>query len=206
MIAMGTSCSYAGPDFSEPAYMRGEPIESLYSYAMTKRMLHAGLLALHKQFGLKYLSVVPATLYGPGYHTDGRQRHFIFDLMRKIIRGKELGETVTLWGDGHQRREVILVADFVEAFCQLAPVCNNELVNIASGEDHTIREFAGMICEIIGYPAQKIQYDPQGFVGARSKRLNVDKLHRLLPDFKTTPLEAGLRRTIDWFLKGKAFI
>src|SRR5439155_13507909 len=107
LIGVGSSCSYP-PDrpLSEENYLVGEPIESLYTYAMTKRMMLVGMQALHRQFGLNYLCLVPSTLYGPGYHTDGRQMHFIFDLIRKILRGKRYGEPVVLWGDGHQSRVV----------------------------------------------------------------------------------------------------
>ena len=60
LIAMGSSCSYA-PDMplSEENYLIGLPIDSLFTYAMTKRMLYAGQLALHKQYGLRYLCLVP---------------------------------------------------------------------------------------------------------------------------------------------------
>jgi len=76
LIAMGTSCAYAPElELVEENYLTGLPIDSLFTYAMTKRMLYAGMLALHKQFGLSYLCLVPSTLYGPGYHTDGRQMH-----------------------------------------------------------------------------------------------------------------------------------
>lgn len=66
LISMGTSCAYA-PDLElvEENYLTGIPIDSLFTYAMTKRMLYAGQLALHKQFGLKYLCLVPSTLYVP---------------------------------------------------------------------------------------------------------------------------------------------
>ena len=105
LVIMGTSCVYApGSDLRESNYMLGEPIDSLYTYAMTKKMLYQGARALSQQFGMRYLCAVPSTLYGAGYHTDGRQMHFIFDLIRKIIRGKEYGEPVVLWGDGYQRR------------------------------------------------------------------------------------------------------
>src|SRR6185436_13243299 len=113
-VSMGTSCSY-DPELPlvEENYMKGEPIESLYTYAMTKRMLYQGQRAMNKQYGHTYLTLVPSTLYGPGYHTDGRQMHFIFDLIRKILRGKIYGEKVVLWGDGHQKRELIFIDDFV---------------------------------------------------------------------------------------------
>src|SRR5437867_4080808 len=65
LISIGTSCAYdTNLELAEENYLVGTPIESLYTYAMTKRMLYVGLLALHSQFGLKYLYVVPSTLYG----------------------------------------------------------------------------------------------------------------------------------------------
>ena len=67
---------------------------------ISKRMLYVGLCALHKQYATKYLLLVPSTLYGSGYHLDGRQMHFIFDLLRKITSAKRTGEPVVLWGDG----------------------------------------------------------------------------------------------------------
>jgi GDP-L-fucose synthase len=200
LISIGTSCSYA-PDFelTEENYLRGEPIESLYTYAMTKRMLHVGLLALNKQFGLRYLSLVPSTLYGPGYHTDGRQMHFIFDLIRKIIRGKLSGEPVVLWGDGQQRREIIFVDDFVRIMLQLAEKCENDLINIGAGVEFTIRDFALMICKKVRYDQNAIQFDSTRYVGAKSKCLNIAKLRHLVPGITLTPLEVGLAKTIDWF-------
>src|SRR5262249_35028438 len=70
LICIGSSCSYDPHlPLAEENYLVGTPIDSLFTYAMTKRMLYTGLLALHKQFGLRYLCVVPSTLYGPGYHT-----------------------------------------------------------------------------------------------------------------------------------------
>ena len=55
---------------------------------MTKRMLMIGQQAFSKQFGLKYLTLVPSTLYGPGYEINNKTPHFIFDIIRKIIQEK----------------------------------------------------------------------------------------------------------------------
>ena len=63
LIIMGTSCAYpTNLKLSEENYMLGEPIESLYTYAMTKRMLLQGAKAAHKQYGLRWLCAVPSTL------------------------------------------------------------------------------------------------------------------------------------------------
>lgn len=201
LIAMGTSCSYdPALPLSEDFYLQGEPIESLFTYAMTKRMLLSGLKALSKQYGLQYLYLVPSTLYGPGYHTDGRQMHFIFDLIRKILRGKWYGEQVELWGDGEQKRELVHVRDFVGALLRLNETESNTHINIGSGKEHSIKEFASSICQAVDFPFEKIVFDTSKYVGARSKVLNVEKMHRALPDFSWTELSDGLRETIDWFI------
>lgn len=200
LIAMGTSCSYDPTlPLSEENYMRGEPIDSLFTYAMTKRMLYSGLTSLHKQFGHTYLTLVPSTLYGPYYHTDGRNMHFIFDLIRKILRGKEKGEPVVLWGDGYQKRELVFVPDFVNATLYLSDHVDNDIVNIGTGEEHSIREFAEKICSFVGFDPASIQYDTSRYVGARSKVLDVSKLKHLMPNITFTPLQQGLEDTISWF-------
>jgi GDP-L-fucose synthase len=202
LICIGTSCAYdPSLEMVEENYLVGRPIESLFSYAMTKRMLYVGLFALQKQFGLTYLYLVPSTLYGPGYHTDGRQMHFVFDLIRKIIRGKICGDPVVLWGDGYQQRELVFVDDFVKIMLRLAATTDNEMVNIGSGEYFTIRHFSKLICEKVGYDFKAIEFDTSRYIGARSKCLVAKKLIGLIPDFTVTPLDVGLTKTIDWFWK-----
>jgi GDP-L-fucose synthase len=201
LICMGTSCAYS-PELPlvEENYLSGVPIASLFTYAMTKRMLYTGLLALNKQYGLKYLCAVPSTLYGPGYHTDGRQMHFVFDLIRKIMRSKLYGEPVVLWGDGHQLRELVYIDDFIAILLKLSDCCDNELVNIGAGEEHAIRYFAELIADQVGLDFAKVQFDPAKYVGAKSKCLDIGKLRRIHPDIlPSTPLTEGLARTIRWF-------
>lgn len=207
IITIGTSCSYPpGSDMKEENYLTGTPIESLYTYAMTKRMMQIGLESIHKQFGLKYLTVIPSTLYGPHYHHDGRQMHFIFDLIRKIIRGKEYGEPVVLWGDGHQKRELVYIQDFISILLKLVPVAENEIINIGAGEEYSIRYFANLICNLLDYDFNKIQFDTTKYVGAKSKCLGITKLRKLQPDYQPSSLESGLKATINWFYKDKGYM
>jgi len=201
LIAMGTSCSYdpSLPLF-EDNYLKGIPEQSLFTYAMTKRMLQVGLQALSKQYSIKYQAYVPSTIYGPGYHTDGRQMHFIFDLIRKIIRGKRRNEKVVLWGDGEQRRELIFIEDFIKNLDSLSTVVNSDLVNVGSGNDYSIKQFAEMISVIVGYDHNDIEYDLTKYVGVRNKRLEIAKMKSLLGHkLQNTSVEVGLQKTIDWF-------
>ncbi|MGD9648856.1 MAG: NAD-dependent epimerase/dehydratase family protein [Pirellulales bacterium] len=205
LVAIGTSCAY-DPNLPlvEENFLAGLPIDSLFTYGMTKRMLYVGLRSLAQQYGLKYLFLVPSTLYGPGYHTDGRQLHFIFDLLRKIVRGQMLGEPVVLWGDGYQSRELVLADDFVQAAVELAACTDNEVVNIGAGQEFAIRHFARLICDKVGYDFEQIQFDTSRYVGARSKCLDIARLTSLLPRFRQTPLEIGLRNTVAWFRSERA--
>jgi GDP-L-fucose synthase len=198
LIAIGTSCSYdPNSNLVEEKYLEGFPHESLFTYAMTKRMLLAGLMAIHKQFGLDYLYVIPSTLYGQGYFREGKQMHFIFDLIRKIWAGSKHKEPVILWGHGHQRRELIHVEDFVSILLELVKITKNTSVNVGSGEGYSIREFASMISEIVGYSSTQIEWDLSRYVGAESKVLDIQKLKGLLPQFTFRPLKEGLQGVIE---------
>lgn len=209
LIFMGTSCAYA-PDseLCEANYMAGEPIDSLYTYAMTKRMLYQGARAMEKQYNMKWLCAVPSTLYGPSYHLDGRQMHFIFDLIRKILRGKYLNESVTLWGDGYQRRELVHVQSFVKILIDLAGRLGNKLINIGAGEDYSIRDFVHVICELVDFNSELIEYDTTKYVGAKSKVLAIDEINNSIPDYrsKLISLQDGLNETINWFISEKAYL
>ena len=140
MICMGTSCSYS-PDLSmvEGNYLKGEPEEGLYTYAMTKRMLLTGLQSIGEQYGLKWLYFIPSTLYGPEFELD--DNHFIFDLIRNCYNAKHNEASFVVWGDGTQRRELVYVGDAVKSILNLLNE-ENQIFNIASGEDFSINEFA----------------------------------------------------------------
>jgi GDP-L-fucose synthase len=205
LISIGTSCSYdPALPLREENYLRGDPIDSLYTYAYTKRMLLIGQMALQKQHGLNWLTLVPSTLYGQNYHTDGRQMHFIFDLIRKILRGKLFGEPVILWGDGEQKREVLHVEDFVSATMRLSVERDNELINVGAGSEHSIRHFAHLISAAAGYDFARIQFDRTRYVGAKSKFLETARLHEHLPGWSPIVLEEGLKQTLTWFMDNRS--
>ncbi len=202
MVAIGTSCSYdPSLPLQEEFYLSGKPIDSLFTYAMTKRMLLTGLEALQKQFNLSYLYLIPSTLYGPNYHEDKRQMHFIFDLVRKILKGKFKGEPVTLWGDGNQERELVHVQDFISILLELTPKLSGTCINIGAGVGHSIRHFAQRICEKVDFPFEKIQFDTSRYVGAKSKILNIEKLKELKPDLSFISLDEGISGLVEWFCK-----
>lgn len=194
LIALGTSCAYPPAlEMREEHYLVGEPDPDLYTYAMTKRMLYQGLRALNEQFGMSYRYLVPSTLYGPGF--DAADSHFIFDLVRKIVLGKERGQPVALWGHGYQVRELVHVRDAVRLIGLAIESCPDEIINLASGVGYTIRDYATLICEEVGYDASQIEYDPTRYVGVEEKVLSTAKLRRIA-DFGFTDIRAGLAEVV----------
>jgi len=199
MICMGTSCSYApAMPMREDNYLLGRPESSLYTYAMTKRMLLLGLQAIEHQYGLKWLYFIPSTLYGPGFELD--DNHFIFDFIRNCYNAKYNEEQFVVWGDGEQRRELIYVGDAVDAMIRLR-AHKNQIFNLGSGQDYTINEFAQKVCEIYDYDYKLVRHDMTKYVGVREKKIDTTKVLKHIDekDFLKMPLEEGLGASVEYF-------
>lgn len=198
-IGMGTSCAYPYGDepLVEENYMKGEPELGLYTYAMTKRMLYTGLIALNKQYGMQYRHLIPSTLYGPQFELN--DSHFIFDLIKKIYLGKTRGDPVVLWGTGSQVRELIYVDDAVRLIDRAVQEGTNDILNLGSGQGYTIRQYAEMICEVLGYDPRKIQYDTTKYTGNPKKVFNTSKVQGLFPGVAFTDILTGLKKTIEYY-------
>lgn len=206
LVIIGTSCVYTpDEDHIELNYSNSIPTESLETYAFTKKMLYQGVKAINKQYKSEYLCFVPSTLFGTHYHNDERQSHFIFDLIKKILRGHFNNEEVRLWGDGNQIREIIEVNDFIENMIKVIDKkYKNEIFNIGSNQPKKIRDFAKYICEYIGYDEKRIIYDETKYVGAISKFLNTEKISNSI-DFNVKDNFEDLKRVIDWHIKNKQY-
>ena len=200
MVCMGSSCSY-NPKFlfpEEKDYLLHYPDESLYTYAMTKRMLLAGLRAFEKQDGLKWLYFVPSTIYGPNFENDNR--HFIFDFIRKAEDCKLNNVPIEIWGNGSQLRDLVYNADAAEIIIALLDR-ENEIFNLGSGDLRSMREYIETICETMEINKSHIVYTPEKHVGVFQRSMSMQKVYKALPDFKPTPVQQGLERTIQFYLK-----
>ena len=209
LIFIGTSCVYDETlPMYEENYLQGKPTESLETYAYTKKMLYVGAKSLEEQYNMEWLCYVPSTLYGINYKTNDKQLHFIFDLIKKLIRGKKFGEDVILWGDGNQKREIIHINNFIDVISHTYEHEKNQLFNVGSLKDYTIREFASIICKHIGYDEDKIIYDESKYVGAKRKKLEIDKILKIYPNYRKSFFSEidGIHQVIDWFLKNDIYL
>jgi len=197
-ITFGSSCAY-DPDVikSEDNYLKGECEPGYETYGMIKRYLYQGLKALNQQYGMKFSCLIPSLIYGPGFHIG--DRHFIYDVLNKLIDAKKTGVSPILWGDGYQRRELIYIDDALNII-EKSLTWDHQLVNLSSGQEYSIRMYAAFICNIIGYDFELIQWDTNAFVGARSKNLINTYLH---DPTLFTPHKIGLEKTIEYYLSQK---
>jgi len=199
MICMGTSCSYS-PELkmSEDNYLLGPPEQSLYTYAMTKRMLLVGLQSIQQQYGLEWLYFVPSTLYGPNFELD--DNHFIFDFIRNCYNAKYNNEKFVLWGDGEQQRELIYVDDAIDIMLNLLKE-KNEIFNLSTGQDYTINNFAQEVCKIYDYDFNLVEHDLTKYVGAKQKKIDTNKISCYLnkEKYTSTSLKEGLKRSVQYF-------
>lgn len=170
-------------------------------YAVAKLSGMSMCRAYKEQYGSNFISVVPTNLYGQNDNYDSQQSHVMAALIDKFHRAKiEHNPTVILWGTGTPRRELMYVDDAAEAALFLMQnYVGNEPVNIGLGEDHSIRELAEVVRDIVGYQGD-IVFDTSKPDGVPQKLLEMSKL-RSMGWQAQIPLKQGLKKAYDWYLK-----
>ncbi len=154
-----------------------------------------------RQYKADFISVIPATIYGPGDDFDVETGHVIPALIRKFHEAKVLKEPfVAIWGTGEARREFIHADDVTDAcvFLMEKGLTGNDAINIGSGGDISISELAGTLKEITGF-AGEIKFDGSRPDGALRKLLGTDRLKSLGWAAKTG-LRAGLDDLYKWYV------
>lgn len=203
-IAVGSSCTYPGeiPKLKETDFDEGKLHESVYSYGFTKKLLKVGLEAYKDQYKLRGTFPIFATLYGPYDDFNIETAHVVGALIYKFSNAKKQNiEEIEIWGDGTQNRELIYVEDQIEGLLMAAQYCEENLINVGTGIETTIKELAEVIKEISGYKG-KVIYNPNKFVGVKDKVLDITKAKETFGwtiKNKMHSLEEGLRKTFDWY-------
>jgi GDP-L-fucose synthase len=144
---------------------------------------------------------MPTNLYGPHDNFDLLSSHVLPALLRKAHEAKNNGANeIVVWGSGEPRREFLHVDDMADACVFLLQNYDSpEIVNVGCGEDVTIRELVGIICEVVGFGGE-ITFDPTKPDGTPRKLLDTSRLTALGWKPKIS-LHDGVARTYEWFLE-----
>jgi GDP-L-fucose synthase len=156
--------------------------------------------AYRRQYGADFISVMPTNLYGPGDNYHPEHSHVPAALIRRMHEAKISGApTVTIWGSGKPRREFLAVDDLADAcIFVLKHYSGSNFLNVGTGTDINIAEFAQLVAEVIGYDG-KFVLDPSRPDGAPQKLLDVSELTRLGWRAKI-PLREGIAQAYADFL------
>jgi GDP-L-fucose synthase len=176
----------------------GEPHSSNYGYAYAKRTL--GYLT--KTFGAvlkaNWISVVPTNIYGPNDNFHLENSHLIPALIRKGYEASLSGEDFEIWGDGTPLRQFIFSEDLSKVIIWAIDNWKSNKPFMAINEqEYSIKEIVEIISKRFNIPPEKIKYNTSKPSGQFRKPAKTD----ILEDFKFTPLEEGINKTIDWFIE-----
>lgn len=204
LLFLGSSCIYpkfAPQPISEDSLLSGKLEPTNKAYAIAKI---AGIImcqSYNKEYKTNFICAMPTNLYGPNDNYDLNSSHVLPALLRKTHEAKVNDvDTVKIWGTGKPRREFLYIDDLAEGCVFLMNSYNdNEIINIGTGEDISIKELAKCISEVVGYKG-KFHFDTTKPDGTPRKLLNVEKINQLGWKAKTD-LKTGLKLTYEEFLK-----
>lgn len=203
-IFLGSSCIYPklAPQPLKEDYLLTGPLEPTNEwYALAKIAGVKACEAIRKQFGKDYISLMPTNLYGPFDNFDLNTSHVLPAMIRKFHEAKENGNSeVILWGSGTPMREFLFVEDLADAVVfALENKFQDNLYNVGTGLDLTIKELAQLIQKIVGHTGE-IVWDASKPDGTPRKLMDVSKMEQAGWKAKTS-LEEGIRKTYAWFLE-----
>jgi GDP-L-fucose synthase len=224
LLFLGSSCIYPRecPQPMKEEYLLSGKLEPTNEpYAIAKIAGIKMCQSYNRQYGTRFISVMPTNLYGPGDNFDLETSHVLPALIRKFheakirshpptpkasadteVRGErfEGSDSVTIWGTGTPRREFLHVDDLADACVFLMKHYDEgEIINIGVGKDITIRELAELIQGIVGFKGS-IQYDSSKPDGNLRKLLDVSRLRSLGWKPKIA-LREGIEMTYRWYVE-----
>jgi len=203
LLFLGSSCIYprdCAQPMREDMLMTGalEPTNAPYATAKLSGMEMC--TSYNRQYGRRYVSVLPTNLYGPHDNFHDKNSHVPAAFLKRFHDAKINDDpSVILWGTGNTKREFMHVDDMADACVHVLEHYNdNTLINIGSGDEISIIDFANLIKDVVGYEVI-VEHDLSKPDGAPRKLLNCSKLNDLGWTSKIS-LEKGLEDFYQWFL------
>jgi GDP-L-fucose synthase len=206
-VFLGSSCIYPR-DCVQPIkeeYLMTGPLEATNSaYAIAKIAGIELVNSYRKEYGTKWISLMPTNLYGPRDNFDLAASHVLPAFIRRFVDAAESGaEKVVLWGSGSPLREFLHVDDLAQAVLVASEKYDSSLhLNIGTGEDLSIKALAGIVAKAAGFSGE-IGWDSSKPDGTPRKVLDVSRI-KALGWKPTITLEAGIASTIAWYKAASA--
>ena len=177
----------------------GPPHSSNYGYAYAKRMAEIQMQSYREQYGVNYFSVIPCNIYGPADNYHLEDGHVLPSLIHKFHLADISGSDVTIWGSGSPLREFI----FSEDVAKLTKILFDNYtggtpVIISSGKEISIKKVVDIIAREFNFKG-KIIWDLDKPEGQFRKPSDNSIIRSIAPDFRFTPIEEGIHKSVTWF-------
>jgi len=206
-VFLGSSCIYPrnSPQPIKEEYLMTGALETTNSaYAIAKIAGIELINSYRKEYGAKWISLMPTNLYGPRDNFNLQGSHVMPALIRRFVEAKENRSTkVILWGTGSPKREFLHVDDLAQAVLMTSQSYDSPMhLNIGTGDDLTIKDLAGKVAAAAGFTGE-IEWDTSKPDGTPQKVLDVSKI-KALKWAPTITLEDGIASTIAWYKEASA--
>ena len=207
LLFLGSACIYPklAPVPIKEEYLMTAPLEETnISYSLAKIAGYMMCKKYTEQYGFSTVSVMPNNLYGINDNFILEQCHVIPSFINKFINAKEKNlPEVTCFGDGSPTREFLFSDDLADGLMFLMNNYDDpEIINIGPEREVSIRELSELVSNLVGYEGD-IVWDTSKPNGTPRRALDTSKMDSL--GWKAqTPLEDGLKVTIDWFLQNRS--
>jgi GDP-L-fucose synthase len=203
-VAVGTVCAYpkmTPVPFREDDLWNGYPEETNAPYGLAKKMLLVQSQAYRQEYGFNSIFLLPVNLYGRGDNFDPASSHVIPALIKRCLEARMRSESsVTVWGDGSATREFLYVEDAAEGIILATERYNeSDPVNLGSSWEISIKDLAELIARFTRFEGE-IRWDTSKPNGQPRRKLDTTRATAYFGFSARTGFEAGLRRTIDWYL------
>lgn len=177
----------------------GPPHSSNYGYAYAKRMAEIQMQSYREQYGVNYFSVIPCNIYGPADNYHLEDGHVLPSLIHKFHLADISGSDVTIWGSGSPLREFIFSEDVADLTRILFDNYKEGIpVIISSGKEISIKDVVDIIANEFNFKG-KVIWDLDKPEGQFRKPSDNSIIRSIAPDFKFTPIEEGIHKSVTWF-------
>jgi len=203
VINLGSSCIYplnAENPIKEESIMSGKLEPTNSPYAMAKLTAIELGDSISKQFGHQIINLMPTNLYGPNDNFSDKNSHVIPGLIQRFHKAKiNNADSVEVWGSGNPKREFLYVDDLAECIMHiLKNNINNNLINIGSGHEVSIKELVDKVVKLTNYKGV-VEYNSDLPDGNPKKLIDSSKINELGWS-ASIDLDVGLKNTYSWYV------
>ena len=202
-VATGTVCAYpkfTPVPFKEDDLWKGYPEETNAPYGLAKKMMLVQSQAYREQYGFNSIFLLPANLYGPGDNVNLETSHVIPALIRKCVEARRRGaDFIEVWGSGKPSREFLYVEDCADGIIKAAESYNqSDPVNLGNSREVVIKDLVELIAKLTRFEGE-IRWQSDRPDGQPRRQLDTSRALERFGFSAQTPLEAGLKKTIEWY-------